>query len=1298
MPDLETLARGQGYTWDEIDEHTGAATQEALRQGYTEDEISAHLGFDPAAVAQRAGMAWQETPGVPGNADEGALDIGAADWRGHYANALRNGEVRGSYDWADSVAAAGLDRMEIADPTTRDKALGWAARAGDQIAAGLPGRREFTDAALDVSGARPGDDAYETARQNLIDHWQDTGEGPVSAANRSRVNTELGDKLTAAPPQRGVLGEIGAGMARGAGSLVQGLREIGELGWKGVATLTGDKELGAWIENHAKGWAKDELVYRERFAQGDGIAAFVEGTIGEAIPTVAEYLTLGVPRMIAYGALHGAASAWERTGSATAAATGALIGGAEAGAPAPFLHGAAGQGLVKAAVKGGIGMGAIGGLTSLLDPIPDWVAGKGYELPTLEEAGKRAAAGGIVGLGLGAFAGAANPRVKLIDPEVGGESRVVGIDDPELQPTEHLHTFAADLAMKADQMERLRLENEGITQGNPTESGGFFQRKLAEMAAETGEKPIDPKQAHELAEGYRSAFSLRTVADHLFGDLWRDETGGMSLGNRTSMTDADRELLRGRADVVDRSIRLGEGFRDRYDTDVRKDLAPMFKLVEPHMGEWNEALDSKDLGAIRDSKIGQFIAHMQGVGGYELPADHPLRPFADLARLLNTSSRAWMENATARGNMGIGRWQDNYWPQLWKDPANAARKFGSALAAKNVPDFFEGIQEGLDPLYRHPIEHLIHDLTLKSAIWNRANIVGHLAGHYDVDAEGRPILDVAGAPKGRDPNAPVLFTREQPSGNMTPIPGMTRRGVWEENNTDPNSGKTYTKTVEGDLQAYASPELAKMISAWASRYDAPTGTENIATKLNRASNAMLAMKMMGPVYHLGATLNEMVAGGIGTMIRASGGDLTLADIGEANAKAAKLALQLHTTGLGTSRSTPDTLKLDPLMQTALEGGFRHGKRQGVYMPGREGPRIVEAIMNGSLGRQLKEEYEREGVKMIPYELGRTLTATSAPLFDHAIPLMKTITNLSKLELAMRADQTMSADARFRATRQIIDNTDHRLGEMNMNNLFWPRWVRSVLSAALISPSWTYGTVAYTMAAAGYRIGPKGLRGFEWNPEATANLVGLAVATAGTNAIAQWLWSGKLPGENAPATLKAFPEAVLRDLISPRTGGVTKGWEPARMQLPSQTKEYLDWAKIVQETYAGYKVQGGGTGYAAEKGLMQLAKYGLAKERPMWSAVLAVVSGQDAIGRDPALQPGGWGKFLEEQFLPIFATQASDYRPKSGIGRVGAALGIRETPDWISDQRRYWGIQQYLTTKKTRDQIRMKRKTDMYNQE
>src|SRR5438132_1405319 len=149
---------------------------------------------------------------------------------------------------------------------------------------------------------------------------------------------------------------------------------------------------------------------------------------------------------------------------------------------------------------------------------------------------------------------------------------------------------------------------------------------------------------------------------------------------------------------------------------------------------------------------------------------------------------------------------------------------------------------------------------------------------------------------------------------------------------------------------------------------------------------------------------------------------------------------------------------------------------------------------------------------------------------------------------------------FRSARQIADNTDDRMGELNLDNVFWPRWVKNVLATTMVSQSWTYGTIRYTLAAFGVRMRPgaalteimPGVRlplpGLEWNPVAMTNLAGQVIAQVGMNMIYQFIKTGQLPGDKEMPYLPA-PWNVAMDMIAPRSGGFTKYGHEARVMLP-----------------------------------------------------------------------------------------------------------------------------------------------------
>jgi hypothetical protein len=114
--------------------------------------------------------------------------------------------------------------------------------------------------------------------------------------------------------------------------------------------------------------------------------------------------------MVAMGALQGATeAAKQNNGDPTAAAVGAGIGAAAAGAPAHFLFGQAGQGIVKGAVRGALGMAGVGVAQQALEPIAGVAAGNPYKAPTADQLSEALATGFITGTMFGAVGGARSP-------------------------------------------------------------------------------------------------------------------------------------------------------------------------------------------------------------------------------------------------------------------------------------------------------------------------------------------------------------------------------------------------------------------------------------------------------------------------------------------------------------------------------------------------------------------------------------------------------------------------------------------------------------------------------------------------------------------------------------------------------------------------------------------------------------------------------------------------------------------------------------------------------------------------
>lgn len=578
--DPETAARHAGWSWGDIGSYIADATSTALGLGYTPGEVDKHLGRpDPKGQEDHAQATWSgafaEDPSVlnmvmPG----GNLDLTAnPNFRSDYAAALLNGEVRGPQDFADGQAAAALSAahdLHGVDDTNMQDVREKQAQAG--LAAGtaaddLPTKEDLTDAALSLSDNLEDQDQV---RANLMDRWLGTGQNPANTAMQADADPALRSEMLAARPlgavdatwnalakAAGFVGsrvaggaamsvqdakDIGLGAARGVTGSVIGLEHIGEAAFSAIADMTGSEGLHGYVVEQAAVWKAREDRWNAALAGTDWSQAganpigFAAGVFGEAVPTIAEYVALGIPAMIVYGAMHGADYAYRETGSWAAAAAGALIGGGSAGAPAPFLKGAAGKSLIENAVRGAVGMGIVGGIQSVADPVPRSIATGEWNAPSWEGIEEGVVKGAIGGALFGTYGGVKQMRAKVIDSskppgeavtETTAQEALKEVTPASMEPAgedqgmpaKEIFKEGSTPAEKLARLSQLELENTGHLP-NIMESGTFFQRRLAEM----GE--TDPATI-ELAKGYETAAGVLHFIKSLMGDVLTNTEGSV---------------------------------------------------------------------------------------------------------------------------------------------------------------------------------------------------------------------------------------------------------------------------------------------------------------------------------------------------------------------------------------------------------------------------------------------------------------------------------------------------------------------------------------------------------------------------------------------------------------------------------------------------------------------------------------------------------------------------------------------------------------------------------------------------
>jgi hypothetical protein len=253
----------------------------------------------------------------------------------------------------------------------------------------------------------------------------------------------MGEPEAPPPPEEkpGYLGEVSRGIQRGAHDLVSEVADVANTAEQNLATWTGssylqslataDKaQLKKYNDYAAKDLAPTVQSLTEAMQDPDSAMRYGLGKIGEVLPQIAAYITAGVPVMVVAGAISGAnKAARENNGDLGAAITGATVGGALAGAPAPFVHGAAGAGLWQNVGRAVVGMPLITTAGAFAEPLPKAAATGQYEAPTGAQLAE-AAVGGVIGAPLfgavgylGSRGRAPPPTDKGVTPE---ESAALG--------------------------------------------------------------------------------------------------------------------------------------------------------------------------------------------------------------------------------------------------------------------------------------------------------------------------------------------------------------------------------------------------------------------------------------------------------------------------------------------------------------------------------------------------------------------------------------------------------------------------------------------------------------------------------------------------------------------------------------------------------------------------------------------------------------------------------------------------------------------------------------------------------
>lgn len=594
---------------------------------------------------------------------------------------------------------------------------------------------------------------------------------------------------------------------------------------------------------------------------------------------------------------------------------------------------------------------------------------------------------------------------------------------------------------------------------------------------------------------------------------------GGSLRNLVSPTSAGPGAGR-----METTIRENQGLANRNIAQAEATLEPSSKLA----------------AKMTPTDIMDYYNHVEGRSAGVKLKNPTLQKFADDTRNVMKNLRSQLE-AMPEGDQ-IGFYED-YFPHMWKN-VEKARQFTSdfigkqgssaALKKRTKPTIEDGLRAGLEPAELNPIKAASRHVTSMNNYIGAKNIVD----------EAKRVGDAGYFAPGKQPEGWVPMT-----GRFSEKPGVNVVGGEEGNIFVPAK------------KLYAPADVARIHNNYYSKGFEGTDLAKPYEALRKATSANTAAELALSAYHAStitaqSVFNDMARAfknglvgdwkGVGKAVKQA----TAGQIPFVKGSTYKIGNQLSKQYKGLEDYGLD---VESIADHFARGGGKVGQDK-LYRGNAEGG-FVQAARRGQLGQVAQgiKDTAKSGVsgpaKAALEVLGRATEDVSYPLFEHYIPRVKmgAFSNLMSDFIRQNPEATEKQIAAAR--KQYVDLVDDRFGEMNMDNIFWPKLQKQIASLFLRAQGWDIGLVR--QAGGGIldtgRIFKDMISKKGFDKQLLDRPAFLAAAISGgamMSAAYQYMKTGKAPDE-------------MLDYMAPRTGGVTSSGEPERTQLPGHGKELVN---------------------------------------------------------------------------------------------------------------------------------------------
>ena len=628
-----------------------------------------------------------------------------------------------------------------------------------------------------------------------------------------------------------------------------------------------------------------------------------------------------------------------------------------------------------------------------------------------------------------------------------------------------------------------------------------------------------------------------------------------------------------------------------------------------------------------------FIGRVESYSKSKPLADPRAEKAAENLRSIYQTVRNDLQTDSNFDQMGFVQ---DYFPHMWQDPKKAQAfiqgwsKTGSGrnVAKRSIPTIEDGIKAGLVPKSTNPAE-----MTMQ-----------YIGNMYNYKALKGIQSSMA------DQGLRKFYPRgKQPAG-------------WVELKGPGN--KNLISIKQGPLEqiAYAPEDAARIYN----RYYSPgfTGhTGELVRGLRKVANVGTQMALGLSAYHYRLLANESTAAAFS---RGSGKGLAQGTpyLGAGrHYKKGELVEKEYLEGQkGTSQLDH---KIIDYMTRA--GGRMKGIDKAMDMSAAGD--YWRAWKNGSLKASMKADAVNVKAGGPMKVIMKTMGSVSQPLFMKVVPRIKNAVNYEAIADWVKANPTASEDEILKASRDIIDSTDNRFGELIQDNIFWDKRLKEATQLMLLSVGWSMGTARETVG------GAKDLADFVSGKSKELSQRGRYVLAAPIShmlhaATYQYLKTGQSPQD-------------LQDLVYPRTGGTSPYDEmPEREALPSQEKDVINYQKHPMQELGN-------------------------KMAPIWRTVYQMANNEDWRGDPIAYKyqqnaPGWLRAYAGEvvdAFMPISVKGALDKPIKgSNIGAIGKFMGDRPAGMAAEDPEGFARMQENIQKKKEKKGMQHQRADEQRRQQ